>query len=106
MRRIKDIAWHHEYDDALSPFCPYCNEFAYEKDHCVFCGKKYRWVDNESANSIIVEQDGYTAVQCGNGHIHIYKDERWVYHESCTEKKTEDELREQIRFLKELRDEK
>jgi hypothetical protein len=106
MARIKDVAWHREYNDTLYPFCPYCDEFAYEKDHCVFCGKKYRWVSNKESEPTIVEQDGYRAVQVGNGHVHIYTGERWVYYASCTTKMSEDELRNHIPFVKEFRNEK
>lgn len=99
MRRIKDVAWHREIDDTLYPFCPYCDEYAYEKDHCVFCGRKYNWADNKHSEMTIVEHNGYKAVQCGNGHVQIYKGDRWIYHAAFRVKMSEDELRKQIEFV-------
>ena len=52
-----------------------------------------------------VEYDGYKAIQATNHHIMVYKDGRIVMHSSCDVKKTEDELREHIEFVKGLRKE-
>ena len=77
------------------PFCPYCDEPAYEQDHCVFCNREYEWVEGKH-KATIVNVGEYTVVQCTNNHIHIYKDGRMVMHASCTKKKTEDELKEMV----------
>lgn len=77
------------------PFCPYCDEPAYEKDHCVFCNKPYEWVAGEYKDTIVSVGE-YTVVQTTNNNIHIYKGERLVMHSICTKKKTEDELKEMV----------
>jgi hypothetical protein len=51
-----------------------------------------------------VEYEGYTAIQAKNHHIMVYKNGRIVMHSSCNVKKTEDELREHIEFVKGIRD--
>lgn len=92
MRR-KTVKWEWDYE-VYVPLCPYCNELAYEKDKCVFCGKKYKWVEGEIKPTEI-EHQGYTIVQCTNNHIHVYApDGHMVFHAPCTVKKTEDELKE------------
>lgn len=52
----------------------------------------------------VVDHEGYKIVQCTNNHIQIYKDDRIVYHASCRKKMTEDELKEQVEFLKAIRE--
>lgn len=41
------VKWQEEYyDGVLYPHCPACGELAYEKDHCVFCGRRFsKWDD-------------------------------------------------------------
>ncbi len=41
------VKWQEEfYDGILYPHCPACGELAYEKDHCVFCGRRFsKWDD-------------------------------------------------------------
>ena len=99
---MKKVKWRWDMG-VYVPFCPYCDELAYEEDHCVFCGKKYKWVEGEYKPTVVVGQDGYTAVQSTNNHIIVYKDDQMVMHSSCDVKKTEDELREHIEFVKGLR---
>ena len=94
----KKIKWRWEYG-VYGCFCPYCNEWAYEKDHCVFCGKPYEWVEPKHKETII-KQGKYTIVQATNNHISIYKSGEFVYHASCTEKKTEEELIKHLEFYK------
>ena len=100
---MKKVKWKWDWG-VYVPLCPYCYEFAFEKDHCVFCGKKYEWVEGEH-KATVVEHNGYTIVQCTNNHIQIYKNGRIVYHASCTKKMTDDELREQVTFLEMIRKE-
>lgn len=87
---MKKVKWRWDYE-CYVPLCPYCNEYAYEKDHCVFCKKEYKWV-GKSKERIVVEGD-YTIVQASNNHIHVYKGERMVLHVSCTKKKSKRKLK-------------
>ena len=102
MAKIKKIVWRKEFGEGRYPFCPYCNEFAYEQDHCVFCAKKYEWVD-EGEKTTVVEHNGYIIIQCTNNHIQIYKDGQIVLLASCTKKMTEEELKGQVAFLEMMR---
>ena len=100
---MKKVKW--KWDMGVYvPLCPYCNEPAYEEDHCVFCGKKYEWVEGKHKPTV-VEHNGYTIIQCTNNHIQIYKDGRIVMHASCTKKMTEEELKQQVAFLEDMRKE-
>jgi len=90
----KKIRWAWEYD-CYVPFCPHCNEPAYYKTKCCFCGKRYQWVKGEYEDRVVIVGD-YKVVQVTNNHIHIYKGKKMVYHASCTEKKTDEELREMV----------
>ena len=100
---MKKVKWRWDMG-VYVPFCPYCDELAYETDHCVFCNKRYKWVDGKY-KSLVVEHEGYTAVQATNNHITVCDaDGHMVMHSSCNVKKTEDELREHIMFVKSIRD--
>ena len=96
MPDIKEVVWRSGYGEGLYPFCPYCEEFAYEKDECVFCGKPFKWVDSP-IKPTIVEEGGYTIVQPSNNHIQVYKDGKMFMYMSCTRKRTEEELKEIVR---------
>lgn len=97
MSEIKKVIWETEFDsEEKYPFCPYCKEFAYEKDHCVFCGKAYEWVEGEESNTV-VEVGEYTIVQTPGKHIHLIKGDKLVMHAQCTKKLTEEELKEEIK---------
>ena len=40
------VVWHSEHvEDTKYPFCPVCDEFAYNKTHCIFCGRRFIWND-------------------------------------------------------------
>lgn len=102
---MKKVKWTYDLGVSIA-HCPYCDVRAYVKDHCVYCGKKYKWVDcGKEAEPTVVEHNGYTIIQCTNNHIQIYKDGRIVMHASCTKKMTEEELKEQVAFLEDLRKE-
>ncbi len=93
---LKKVLWQKDWG-AYAPFCPYCSEYAYEKDHCVFCGKKYEWDEPKNVpKPTIVEHKGFTIIQTTNNHLQMYKDNRIVMHASCTTKMTEDELRAEV----------
>lgn len=96
---MKKVKWRWDMG-VYVPFCPYCDELAYEEDHCVFCKKKYEWVDKSKERKVIVGE--YTVVQASNHHITIVKDGRMVYHASCTKKKTDEELKEHVVFYERL----
>lgn len=98
------VNWKWDYG-VYVPFCPFCKEPAYEKDHCVFCGKKYEWVEGKHQPTV-VEHHGYTMIQCTNNHLQLYKDGRIVMHASCKKKMTVDELKEQVEFFEQVRKEK
>lgn len=100
---MKKVKWTREWGISV-PLCPYCNEFAYEKDHCTFCGKKYEWVEVKHKPTV-VNHNGYTIIQSTNNHIQIYKDGRIVMHASCTKKMSTEELKDQVKFLEEMRKE-
>ena len=96
---MKKVKWTWDWG-VYVPLCPYCNELAYEKDHCVFCEKEYKWVDKSKDRFVTVGE--YTVVQASNNHISITKDGRMVYHASCTKKLSEEELKEHVKFYEEL----
>ena len=96
---MKKVKWRWDMG-VYVPFCPYCDELAYEEDHCVFCNKPYKWVDKSKERKVIVGE--YTVVQASNNHITIVKDGRMVYHASCTKKKTDEELKEHVAFYERL----
>lgn len=36
------VNWHPDFGDGIEyPHCPVCDELAYQKDHCVFCGRRF-----------------------------------------------------------------
>jgi methionyl-tRNA synthetase len=77
------------------PFCPYCDEMASYEDRCAFCGKEYEWVEPQH-NPTIVQVEEYTVTQATNNHISITKDNKMIYHASCTKKMTEEELKKEV----------
>lgn len=97
---MKKVEWLAEYDGGKYPFCPYCHEFAYEKDHCVFCGREYKWVERFKDRVVIVGE--YTVVQASNNHITITKDDRMVFHASCTKKMSKRKLKRYVGFYESL----
>ena len=102
MTEIKKVVWDTEFDSVEKyPFCPYCREFAYEQDHCVFCGKPYEWTESKGETTT-VKVDEYTVVQTSNHHIHIVKDGRIVMHVQCAKKLSEEELKKEVEFYKNL----
>lgn len=97
----KKIIWRWDWE-VYMPFCPYCNEPAYEKDKCVFCGKPYEWVEPKYKDTII-EQGEYTIIQATNNHISIYKNGEFVFHAQYTKKLTEEKLIEYLNnYIKDL----
>ena len=98
--RMKKVKWRWDWG-VYVPLCPHCDEPAYEKDHCVFCGKPYKWVEGKYKDTI-VEQGEYTVIQATNNHISVYKNGKFVMHINCHKKMTEKELLEQIKFYEDL----
>lgn len=98
---MKKVKWLPEYDGLRYPACPYCNEFAYEKDHCVFCGKKYRWRNGKRKERIVTVGE-YTVVQTTNNHIFIAKGDRMVYHAQCTKRLSRRALKKHVGYYEDL----
>lgn len=96
----KKIKWAWDFS-VYVPFCPYCNEMASYEDRCAFCGKEYEWVEPQYKPTI-VEVGEYTVTQATNNHISITKDNKLIFHASCTEKKTEEELKEFVDYYYKL----
>ena len=99
MADTKEVVWHSEFGEGLYPFCPYCDEFAYEREKCVFCGKPYKWVESPIKDTI-VEDGNLTVVQTPGKDIFVYTEKGMVAHMSCTKKMTEEELKEIMRRYK------
>lgn len=91
---MKKVKWRWDMG-VYVPFCPYCDEFPYDDDKCVFCGKPYKWVDGSIKETVVTEGD-YTIYQGTSNHIQLYKDGKLIVHMSCTKKMTEEELKEII----------
>lgn len=98
---MKKVKWRWDWGVNV-PLCPYCNELAYEKDHCVFCEKEYKWVDKSKGRIVTVGE--YTVVQASNKHIHVYKGEHMVMHISCAKKLSERKLKGYAIFYECLRE--
>lgn len=90
----KEVVWRWDYG-VYVPFCPHCDEPAYEKDGCCFCGKPYKYVDGEYQPTKVIKGE-YTVVQSTNNHIAIYRNERMVMHIAACKKFTKDELLKEI----------
>lgn len=97
---MKKVKWRWDYG-VYVPLCPHCNELAYERDHCVFCKQPYQWVEGKHKYTT-VNVGEYTVVQGTSNSIFIYKGDRAIMHASCTEKKTEDELRDMIAYYEKV----
>jgi hypothetical protein len=95
---MKKVNWRWDWG-LYVPFCPYCDEHAYEEGHCLFCNKEYEWVEGKYKNTV-VEHNGYTIVQETNNHIQLYKDGEIILFASCEKKMSEDELKEMIERYK------
>lgn len=93
---MKKVKWRWDMG-CYVPLCPYCNELAYEKDHCVFCEKEYKWVDKSKERIITVGE--YTVCQASNNHITIVKDDRMVMHVSCTKRKSKRQLKKMVELF-------
>lgn len=101
-KNMKKVKWKVEYGLEI-PFCPYCDEPIYEKGECVFCGEKHEWVEGKQKDTVLTVGE-YTVVQTGNNHISISKDGRMVMHINCTEKCTEEELKNMVSFCEAMKE--
>lgn len=91
---IKVVVWKWDYG-VYMPFCPYCDEPAYEKVGCVFCKKPYKYVEGEVKDTVVSKGE-YTVVQCSNNHLQLYKNNELILTAACTEKMSEEKLFEYI----------
>lgn len=96
---MEKVKWRWDYG-VYVPFCPYCNEPAYEKHYCVFCEKEYEWVDKSKDRVVTV--DDYTIVQASNNHIQVYKGDILVLHASCTKKQSKRKLKQYAAYCESL----
>lgn len=101
---MKKVNWRWDWG-CYVPLCPYCDELVHDTEKCVFCGKKYEWVEGK-IKPTKVDHEGYTIIQSAGNHLMVYKDGQIVLYASCTQKMTEKELRDQIDFIKEMRKER
>lgn len=98
---MKKVKWRWDYG-VYVPFCPYCDELAYEKDKCVFCGKTYEWREGKYRGTE-VNVGEYTVYQATDNHIYIYNAEgNMILHASCRKKMTEDELKDMVKVYEDL----
>lgn len=82
--------------------CPFCDELAYEKDHCVFCGAEFEELteediqkEKEENHEIEVSKNGRTLHQVGNS-VYEYCNGQFVSHWSCSRPHTKEELEEML----------
>lgn len=57
--------------------------------------KKIEWLEPKHKPTI-VQVGEYTVTQATNNHISITKDNKMIYHASCTKKMTEEELKKEV----------
>ena len=97
---MKKVDWRWDWG-CYVPFCPYCDELAYNKNSCVFCGKKYKWVEPKYKPTVL-QVGEYTVTQATNNHISITKNGKMLFHAQCQKKCTNEELEYYVKFYKEL----
>ena len=77
------------------PFCPHCQEPAYQKGRCLFCGERFLWVEpSVSQRKVVIGE--YEAVQAPNHHLHLYKNGTLILHASCARELTAEEIKQFI----------
>lgn len=91
---MKKVIWRYEYEMYV-PFCPYCNEFAYEENKCVFCNKEYEMTEYPES-PIVVEYKNLKATQTGLG-LWIERNGILLSHSSLSRKLTEEEILKMLR---------
>lgn len=96
----KPIEWRWDYG-VYVPFCPYCDELAYEHDKCAFCGKEYQWIAGDYKPTEVVVGE-YVVCQSTSKDIYLYKGDEWVMHSTCTKMLTEDELVKMVDYYEKL----
>lgn len=100
---MKKVEWKWDWG-VYVPLCPHCGELAYEKHRCVFCHKRYKWVEGE-IKPTVVEDGEYTIIQATNNCIQVYKSGRIILHASCTKHLSEDELRKYADMMRDVKKE-
>lgn len=89
---METIKWRWDHE-VYVPFCPHCDNPAYNKKKCAFCGRSYKWEKSE-IKPTVVEHNGYTVIQCTNNDILVYKNGRIIMQLACIKRKTVEELKE------------
>ena len=94
LKKILEVQWQWDYGVYI-PFCPYCNEPAYDEKICFNCGKEYKWVEGKH-KSTVIHHKGYTIAQATNNHVTITKNGDLISHSQCIEKLSEDDLKAMV----------
>lgn len=100
-KAMQSVNWRWEFGLCV-PFCPYCDELAYEHDSCVFCGRKYKYTESPAKDTRVVV-GGYTVTQLSNNAVYVTKGDRIVMHASSAKKMTEEELKGVVTLCEYLR---
>ena len=97
--KVKWVKWYHEWG-LLVAHCPYCDELAYEKNRCVFCGKEYEYTQ-KPVPDLKAESKMLWAVMPSNDSIYVFDrlSNGLVRHESVCGKWDDKKLK---RHLEEL----
>lgn len=86
-----------EYDLCL-PFCPFCNEPAYDDEYCVFCGAEFIKPTKEELEEVKKANHEYKVIYKNVALIQVgcsvyqYKDNKLISHWSLDKPFTEEEL--------------
>lgn len=99
MSEKKEVKWCYDWG-VLIPFCPYCDEPAYEKDKCVFCGKEYITTPKPIPD-LEVYGDRFYAVMPSKTSIYIFEQVTGalVCHESVSGKWDKEKLEKHLKEI-------
>lgn len=86
-------------EDGLSlPYCPFCNEPAYDDEYCVFCGAEFIKPTKEEMDEVKKANHEYKVIyknviliQVGCS-VYQYRDNKFINHWSLAKPFTEEEL--------------
>ena len=99
-RKKKTVRW--RWDSGVYvPFCPYCDELAYEHDKCAFCGEEYQWISGDYKPTQVIVGE-YIVCQGISKGIYLYKGADLVMHSTSTRTLTKKELIDQVDFYENL----
>ncbi len=98
---VKPVKWKWDWG-AYLPFCPYCDEPAYDDEWCFNCHKKYKMVEGEFKDVIVTDGE-WSAVSTPGKSLFIYHKGQTIAHASCTKQFTEEELLQQLKRFSEVK---